>query len=163
MRCPRCGSIEDKVIDSRPSKEGESIRRRRECLCCERRFTTYEEIEQSELLVIKGDGRHELFDRYKLQGSLLRACEKRPVSIKQITQCIEEITQDLEAGQGREISTKAVGVKVMEKLRILDPIAYVRYASTYRQFQGIGDFIKEIKSLERKGTRASARPELFGT
>ncbi|ALJ56627.1 Transcriptional repressor NrdR [Candidatus Xiphinematobacter sp. Idaho Grape] len=163
MRCPRCGSVEDKVIDSRPSKEGESIRRRRECLCCERRFTTYEEIEQSELLVVKGDGRHELFDRYKLQGSLLRACEKRPVSIKQITQCIEEITQDLEAGQGQEISTKAVGAKVMEKLRILDPIAYVRYASTYRQFQGIGDFIKEIKSLEGKGARASARPELFGT
>ncbi len=163
MRCPKCGSVEDKVIDSRLSKEGGSIRRRRECLCCETRFTTYEEIERLELRVVKRDERHEPFDRHKLQTSFLKACEKRPIGIKHIEKCVEEVIQDLEARQKQEISTKAIGAKVMEKLHTLDPVAYVRYASVYRQFQEIGDFIEEIQSLERKTMKTPTQPELFGT
>lgn len=163
MRCPKCGSLEDKVIDSRLSKEGESIRRRRECLQCETRFTTYEEIERLELRVIKRDERHESFDRHKLQNSFLKACEKRPISMKAIEQCVEEVIRELEARQKQEVSTKIIGSKVMEKLQALDPVAYVRYASVYRQFQEIGDFIEEIQSLEKKSIRTPAQPELFGT
>lgn len=162
MRCPKCGAVEDKVIDSRLAKEGESIRRRRECLRCETRFTTYEEIERLELRVVKRDERHEPFDRNKLQNSFLKACEKRPISIEDIEHCVEEIIQELEAWQKQEISTKAIGAKVMEKLHTLDPVAYVRYASVYRQFQEIGDFIEEIQSFEKKSTKTSAQPELFG-
>ncbi len=163
MRCPKCASIEDKVIDSRLSKEGGSIRRRRECLRCETRFTTYEEIERLELRVVKRDERHEPFDRHKLQTSFLKACEKRPISIDHIERCVEEVIQDLEARQKQEVSTKAIGAKVMEKLHTLDPVAYVRYASVYRQFQEIGDFIEEIQSLKRKITKIPTQPELFGT
>jgi len=155
--------VEDKVIDSRLSKEGESIRRRRECLCCETRFTTYEEIERLELRVIKRDERHELFDRHKLQTSFLKACEKRPIGIERIEKCVEEVIQDLESRQKPEVSTKIIGAKVMEKLHTLDPVAYVRYASVYRQFQEIGDFIEEIQSLARKTVKTPTQPELFGT
>ena len=162
MRCPKCGSVEDKVIDSRLSKEGESIRRRRECLHCDTRFTTYEEIERLELRAEKRDGRHEPFDRHKLQSSFLKACEKRPISIERIERCVEEVLQDLEARQEREIPTQVIGAKVMEKLHALDPVAYVRYASVYRQFQEIGDFIEEIQLLEKKAMKTSAQPELFG-
>lgn len=161
MRCPKCGSLEDKVIDSRLSKDGASIRRRRECLACETRYTTYEEIERIELRAIKRDGRHEPFDRHKLLGSILKACEKRPISMEQMQQCVEDIIQELESSQHREVPTKLVGAKVMEKLHALDPVAYVRYASVYRQFQEIGDFIEEIQSLERRSARSSAQPDLF--
>ena len=161
MRCPKCGSLEDKVIDSRLSKEGESIRRRRECLDCETRFTTYEEIERLELRAIKRDGRHEPFDRHKLQNSFIKACEKRPISVEQIEQAVEEILQDFEAEQKREIPTREIGAMVMEKLHALDPIAYVRYASVYRQFQEIGDFIEEVQSFEKRSARTAAQPELF--
>lgn len=163
MRCPRCGSVEDKVIDSRLSKEGGSIRRRRECLRCERRFTTYEELERLELRVIKRDERHEPFDRHKLQTSFLKACEKRPISVDRIDRCVEEIIRELESRQKQEVSSKSIGAKVMEKLHMLDPVAYVRYASVYRQFQEIGDFIEEIQSLERKTKTTPTQPELFGT
>ncbi|MDD5200805.1 MAG: transcriptional regulator NrdR [Terrimicrobiaceae bacterium] len=161
MRCPKCGSLEDKVIDSRLSREGESIRRRRECLDCEVRFTTYEEIERLELRVIKRDGRHEPFDRHKLLNSFLKASEKRPISIEEIERAVQEVIVEFEAGNEREISTKKIGLKVMEKLHALDPVAYVRYASVYREFQEIGDFIEEIQSFERRGAKTAAQPDLF--
>ena len=161
MRCPKCGSLEDKVIDSRVSKDGASIRRRRECIACAQRFTTYEEIERAEIRVIKRDGRGEPFDRRKLLAGMTKACEKRPVSHAQLEQIAEEIIQDLEANHPREVSTKLVGGKVMEKLHALDGVAYVRYASVYRQFQDIGEFINEIQSLARKIKSGSQQPELF--
>lgn len=161
MRCPKCGSLEDKVIDSRLSKDGASIRRRRECLDCETRYTTYEEIERIELRAIKRDGRHETFDRHKLLTSIVKACEKRPVGMDQIERAVEDVLQELEAGQKREIPTAAIGASVMEKLHSIDPIAYVRYASVYRQFQEIGDFIEEINTYEKRVVRTPAQPELF--
>jgi transcriptional repressor NrdR len=161
MRCPKCGSLEDKVIDSRLSKDGAAIRRRRECLDCATRYTTYEQIERIELLTIKRDGRHEPLDRQKLLGSIAKACEKRPIGIEQMERAVEEIIQDLEASQEREIPSRIIGAKVMEKLHGLDPVAYVRYASVYRQFQEIGDFIDEIQSFEKRAGRSPAQPELF--
>ena len=162
MRCPKCGSLQDKVIDSRLSRDGDSIRRRRACLACETRYTTYEEIERVELRAIKRDGRHEPFDRHKLQTSLAKACEKRPIGIDQIERAVEELLHELEAQQKREIPTRVIGAMVMEKLHAIDPIAYVRYASVYRQFQEIGDFIEEIQTYqEKRSLRSSAQPELF--
>lgn len=161
MRCPKCGSLEDKVIDSRLSKDGGSIRRRRECLDCETRYTTYEEIERIEMRAIKRDGRHEPFDRHKLLTSIVKACEKRPVGMEQIEQTVEDVLQDLEAEQKREIPTRLIGAKVMEKLHTVDPIAYVRYASVYRQFQEIGDFIEEVQTYEKRASRSTAQQELF--
>jgi transcriptional repressor NrdR len=162
MRCPKCGSLQDKVIDSRLSRDGDSIRRRRECLACETRYTTYEEIERIELRAIKRDGRHEPFDRHKLLTSLVKACEKRPIGMEQIERAVEELLHDLESQQKREIPTRVIGAMVMEKLHAIDPIAYVRYASVYRQFQEIGDFIEEIQTYqEKQSSRSSAQPELF--
>ncbi|MEI6070577.1 MAG: transcriptional regulator NrdR [Verrucomicrobiae bacterium] len=161
MRCPKCGSVEDKVIDSRLSKDGGSIRRRRECLDCETRFTTYEQLERIEMLAIKRDGRHEHFDRQKLLGSIAKACEKRPIGLEEMEAAVEQIVLDLETAQEREVSTRIIGARVMEKLHGLDPVAYVRYASVYRQFQEIGDFIEEIQSFEKRGGRTPAQPELF--
>lgn len=161
MRCPKCGSLDDKVIDSRLSKDGASIRRRRECLDCETRYTTYEEIEHIELRAIKRDGRHEPLDRHKLLTSIVKACEKRPISMEVIERAVEEILHELEAEQKREIPTRTIGAKVMEKLHAMDPIAYVRYASIYREFQEIGDFIEEIQSYEKRNIRTTAQPELF--
>ena len=161
MRCPKCGSLEDKVIDSRLSKDGGSIRRRRECLKCEIRYTTYEELERLELRAIKRDGRHEPLDRHKLLGSIAKACEKRPIGLEEMEEAVEDIIHELEAGQEREVPTRTIGAKVMEKLHALDPVAYVRYASVYRQFQEIGDFIEEIQSFEKRGGKTSAQPELF--
>ena len=161
MRCPKCGSLEDKVIDSRLSKDGGSIRRRRECLGCEIRFTTYEELERLELRVIKRDGRHEPVDRQKLLGSIAKACEKRPIGVEEMEEAVGDIIRELEEAQEREVPTRMIGAKVMEKLHSLDPVAYVRYASVYRQFQEIGDFIDEIRSFERRGGKTPAQPELF--
>lgn len=161
MRCPKCGSLEDKVIDSRLSKDGGSIRRRRECLACETRYTTYEEVERLELRTIKRDGRHEPFDRHKLQSSIVKACEKRPINMESIEAAVEDIIQQLEASQKREIPSRTIGANVMEKLHGLDPVAYVRYASVYRQFQEIGDFIEEIQSFERRSAITPAQPDLF--
>ena len=161
MRCPKCGSLEDKVIDSRLSKDGGSIRRRRECLDCETRFTTYEQLERIEMRAIKRDGRHEPFDRHKLLGSIAKACEKRPIGLEELEGAVEQIILELEAAQEREVSTRVIGAKVMEKLHGLDPVAYVRFASVYRQFQEIGDFIEEIQSFEKRAARTPAQPELF--
>ena len=161
MRCPKCGSLEDKVIDSRVSKDGDSIRRRRECIGCDYRFTTYEEVERADIRVIKRDGRGEPLDRHKLLAGMTKACEKRPISLAQLEKTAEEIIQDLETNHPREVSTSLVGAKVMEKLHGLDDVAYVRYASVYRQFQDIGEFIDEIKSMEHRPKVTGAQPELF--
>ncbi len=161
MLCPKCSSQEDKVIDSRLSKDGTSIRRRRECLDCESRFTTYEQIERVELLAVKRDGRREPFDRQKLLSSLIKACEKRPISLDIMEESVNAIISDLESGPDREISTKAIGARVMERLHAVDPVAYVRFASVYRRFEDIGEFIEEIQSLERRAPVSDDQKELF--
>lgn len=161
MLCPKCSSIDDKVIDSRLSKDGTSIRRRRECLACESRFTTYEQIERVELLAVKRDGRREHFDRQKLLSSFIKACEKRPISIDVMEESVDAIITDLESGQEREIPTKAIGALVMERLHAIDPVAYVRFASVYRRFEDIGEFIEEIQSLERRAPVSDDQKELF--
>lgn len=161
MRCPKCGGLEDKVIDSRAAKDGFSIRRRRECLACEYRFTTYEQIERADIRVVKRDGRSEPFDRHKLVGGMTKACEKRPISIATIEEAVEEIVHDLETEYGREVPSNVIGGKVMDKLHALDAVAYVRYASVYRQFQDIGEFIDEIQSLERRPKPNQLQPDLF--
>ncbi len=161
MRCPKCEALEDKVIDSRLSKDGDSIRRRRECVVCEHRFTTYEEIERADMRVIKRDGRGEPFDRHKLTSGITKACEKRPISIELLETAVEEIIHDLETNHRREISSQIIGGKVMGKLHQLDEVAYVRYASVYRRFQDIGEFISEIQSLERRLKTDSLQPDLF--
>ena len=161
MRCPKCGNLDDRVIDSRSSKDGASIRRRRECTQCIHRFTTYEEIERALIRVTKRDGRSEPFDRRKLVAGLTKACEKRPVSLEAIEQAVEEIASDLEANYSREIPSSLIGAKVMEKLHTLDEVAYVRYASVYRHFADIGEFIDEIQSLERKVKPSVLQAELF--
>lgn len=161
MICPKCNTLEDKVIDSRLSREGHSIRRRRECLGCGTRFTTYEEIERIELLAVKRDGRREIFDRQKILSSFVKACEKRPVPLQTMEQLVETILQDLESLQRREIETKVIGDKVMEQLRQIDPIAYVRYASVYRCFQEVGEFINEIESLSSSSTEKRDHLNVF--
>jgi len=161
MRCPKCGSIEDKVIDSRAAKDGLSIRRRRECVVCEHRFTTYEEIERADIRVIKRDGRGEPFDRHKLIAGMTKACEKRPVSIETLEKSVEQIVHELETQHPREVPSSLIGAKVMEKLHALDGVAYVRYASVYRSFQDVGEFIDEIQLFERRPRPSSAQPELF--
>jgi transcriptional repressor NrdR len=149
------------VIDSRLSKGGDSIRRRRECLGCETRYTTYEEIERVELRAIKRDGRHEPFDRHKLQTSLVKACEKRPIGIDQIERAVEELLHEFETEQKREIPTRFIGAKVMEKLHTIDPIAYVRYASIYGN-SGDRRFYRRIQTYqEKRSSRSPAQPELF--
>ncbi len=161
MHCSKCGSLDDKVIDSRLSKDGRSIRRRRECVSCEHRFTTYEELERVDLRVVKRDGRSEPFDRQKLLGGMIKACEKRPVSMERLEQAAEEIVRSLEQAFVREVTSQELGNKVMEALHQLDGVAYVRYASIYRSFQDIGEFIEEIQSLGRKHKRSTLQPELF--
>ncbi len=161
MRCPKCGNLEDKVIDSRAAKAGAAIRRRRECLACQHRFTTYEEIERRDLRVIKRDGRHEPFDRQKLLGGMIKACEKRPVGYDALERAVEEIIQELEQAYDHEVPTNAIGIRVMERLHSMDEVAYIRYASVYRQFQDIGEFINEIESLGRKIKRNALQPDLF--
>ncbi len=161
MRCPKCGNLEDRVIDSRSSKEGASIRRRRECTDCLYRFTTYEEIERVQLRVVKRNGSSELFDRKKLAAGLSKACEKRPITFEAIEKAVEEIETELEATYGREVASNLIGGKVMEKLHNMDEVAYVRYASVYRHFQDIGEFIDEIQSLERRPKPSVLQSELF--
>ncbi|MFV0416111.1 MAG: transcriptional regulator NrdR [Chthoniobacterales bacterium] len=161
MRCPKCSSAEDKVIDSRLSKEGDTIRRRRECLACQNRFTTYEQVERVELRTIKRDGRHEPFDRQKLISGFIKACEKRPIGVAKIEECVENILNDFEATQVREVTTQEIGLKAMEQLHALDPVAYVRYASIYRAFEEVGEFLEEIEIMEKKVLRTPAQPELF--
>src|SRR5450631_4561889 len=147
MTCPFCGHIQDRVIDSRESKEGDSVRRRRECLECERRFTTYERIDEVPYMVIKKDGRREKFDRQKVLGGLLKACEKRPVSMGKLSELVNRVESKVSDSPDREISTIDIGEFLMENLRELDKIAYVRFASVYRDFQDEQAFFNELKHL----------------
>lgn len=147
MKCPYCGFIEDKVIDSRPTEENTAIRRRRECLQCMKRFTTYEKVEGVPLMVIKKDKTRQVFDREKLLSGLLRACEKRPVSIEQLERLVDEIEVQILNTLKREITTQEIGEMVMLQLKELDEVAYVRFASVYRQFRDINTFMDELHKL----------------
>lgn len=151
MRCPKCQARDDKVIDSRAIKDETVIRRRRECLACEHRFTTYEEIERDDLRVLKRDGRYETFDRKKLVTGIDKACEKRPVSREAIERTVNEMIDELVKAYGDEIPTKAIGDKIMQHLRRLDEVAYVRFASVYRKFRDIKEFVNEVQSLNLEG------------
>jgi transcriptional repressor NrdR len=155
MRCPKCGCQEDKVIDSRSSREGGTIRRRRECLQCGHRFTTYEEIERQPLVVLKRDGRREEFSREKLAGGIRRACQKRPVSPQAIEEVVDRIVSDIHDKYDGEVPCLAIGERVMDELRLLDPVAYVRFASVYRRFEEAGDFVQAVKKLEIKRDTAT--------
>jgi transcriptional repressor NrdR len=148
MRCPKCGGQDDKVIDSRTSREGSTIRRRRECLKCSNRFTTYEEIEREGLVVVKRDGRREEFSKDKLISGIRKACQKRPIGPKAIEDMVEQIVDELTDTFEREVPCSAVGERVMDALRDLDEVAYVRFASVYRRFQEATDFLQALKTLE---------------
>jgi transcriptional repressor NrdR len=159
VRCPYCGKDEDRVVDSRESREKETIRRRRECLACERRFTTYEKVEQIALKVIKNDGTRQEFDRGKLLRGLEKACEKRPVSPRQLEEIADAAENLLAERDEREITTKELGDFVMSRLHDLDQVAYVRFASVYRRFEDVSAFMEELKHLLDKGRReAKAKP-----
>src|SRR3981081_95242 len=160
MRCPKCGSRDDKVIDSRQSRDSSSTRRRRECVSCGYRFTTYEEIERSDLRVVKRDRTHEPFDRRKLAGSIAKAFEKRSTSLLTLEQLVDEIVHDLETG-GREVQSVAIGAKVLEKLRGIDEVAYLRYASVHRRFDDVDQFAEAIQALGRGAKPDSRQRELF--
>ena len=149
MKCPLCGHPESKVIDSRPAEEGSSIRRRRECLGCQKRFTTYETVERMPLVVVKRDGSRQTFDKIKLINGMLRACEKRPVGLQEIERIADDIEQELMGKLDHEISSEAVGNMVMDRLKDLDEVAYVRFASVYRQFKDINAFMEELTKLLR--------------
>ncbi len=148
MKCPFCGFEESKVIDSRPTDEGEKIRRRRECMSCTKRFTTYEIIESVPIVVVKKDGKsREVFDRAKLFNGIMRACEKRPVSVDDIENAINEIEAEIQNSLDREVTSVRIGELVMDKLKDIDEVAYVRFASVYRQFKDINTFMSELKKL----------------
>jgi transcriptional repressor NrdR len=147
MKCPFCAHVEDKVVDSRESKEGEVIRRRRECLACGRRFTSYERIDQIPHMVVKKDGRRERFDREKVMAGLLKACEKRPVSTKALEQIVDKVEALVQESPDRELSTTEVGEHLMESLRSLDKVAFVRFASVYREFKDVDQFMATLKGL----------------
>ena len=150
MRCPKCGCQDDKVIDSRASREGATIRRRRECISCAYRFTTYEEVERSGLVVLKHDGRREEFSKEKLMSGLKKACQKRPIGPKVIEDLVERIVNEVTDKCEREVPSDFIGRLVMEGLRQIDDVAYVRFASVYRRFQEATDFVQEVKKLEGK-------------
>lgn len=151
MKCPYCGYQESKVVDSRHSEDGQSIRRRRECLACQKRFTTYETVESLPMVVIKRDNSRQSFDRNKVLNGMLRACEKRPVSMADLEMAADEIEQIIQNSLDREVSTAQIGELVMERLKPLDEVAYVRFASVYRQFKDINSFMRELnKILEEK-------------
>ena len=159
MKCPFCGHLENKVIDSRLAKDGGVIRRRRDCDDCGRRFTTYERIEEILPMVIKKDGRRELFDRGKLLGGLKRACEKRPVGVDDLERIVDKVEQTLQECGDREIPTSKIGETVMKELHELDEVAYVRFASVYRQFKDINQFMDELKDIlgEKKAPRKAVK------
>jgi transcriptional repressor NrdR len=150
MKCPFCGEIDNKVIDSRVSKDGSVIRRRRECLLCTRRFTTYEHIEEIPIMIIKKDGRREVFNRDKVRSGIKKACEKRDISMNLIEEHVDEIERDLRETGEKEIPSSVIGEKIMAALHDLDDIAYVRFASVYREFKDVNDFVSELKSLLSK-------------
>jgi len=150
MKCPYCGEIDNKVIDSRLSKDASVIRRRRECLLCSRRFTTYEHIEEIPIMIIKKDGRREVFNRDKVRSGIKRACEKRNISINVIEEFIGELERDLREMGEKELPASTIGEKIMAKLHELDDVAYVRFASVYREFKDVNDFVSELKTLLSK-------------
>ncbi len=150
MRCPYCGYNEDKVIDSRETQDATSIRRRRECLNCGRRYTTYEYVEKTPLMVIKKDGRREAFQREKILNGLLRACHKRPISIETLEKVVSEIEKEIQKKFDREVESRYIGELVMEKLSQLDDVAYVRFASVYRQFKDVNQFLRELREILSK-------------
>jgi transcriptional repressor NrdR len=147
MKCSYCGYKEDKVVDSRATAKGSAIRRRRECLKCGKRFTTYEYIEEVSLMVIKKDGRREPFDRKKVLAGVMKACEKRPISLDKMEEIITQIERAIQKKSDREVSSSRIGELVMEKLKLLDDVAYVRFASVYRQFKDLGQFMEELKDI----------------
>ncbi len=153
MKCPFCGNAENKVIDSRISKDGKAIRRRRECLDCTRRFTTYEYVEDILPMVVKKDGRREPFDRTKIRNGVRTACEKRPISTEDMEKLVEDVEAACQEFQGEEIPSSVIGEKVMDELKALDGVAYVRFASVYRQFRDVGEFMTELEELLSKGKK----------
>jgi len=157
MKCPYCGYKEDKVVDSRATAEESAIRRRRECLKCGKRFTTYEYIEEVSLLVIKKDGRREPFDRKKVLSGIIKACEKRPISMEKMEEIVIQVERAIQKKSDREIASPKIGELVMEKLKALDDVAYVRFASVYRQFKDVGQFMVELKDILGKEKRISKK------
>ncbi|KQC06669.1 MAG: hypothetical protein APR62_07620 [Smithella sp. SDB] len=153
MKCPFCGHTENKVIDSRISKDGKAVRRRRECLGCTKRFTTYEYVEDVLPMVVKKDGRREQFDRQKIINGIKKACEKRPISMESIDRLVENVEQACQELQTEEISSTLIGEKIMSELKNFDGVAYVRFASVYRQFRDVGEFMSELKDLLSKGKK----------
>lgn len=153
MRCPFCQQINDRVIDSRMSKDGDIIRRRRECAHCQRRFTTYERVEETLPLIIKKDGRREIFDRNKILAGLHRACEKRPISVEVLEKLADRIEQKVQEMGDREIPSRVIGEQIMQELQRVDEVAYVRFASVYRSFKDVNEFMKEVKELLEKGQK----------
>jgi len=151
MRCPFCSSEESRVVDSRDSEAGDAIRRRRECLACERRYTTYERIEEVPLVLVKSDGRQELFARQKVLNGLLRACEKRDIALDRLERVVDDIENDLRRVPGRPVTTRMVGERALRHLRDIDKVAYIRFASVYRQFEDIEEFQEELARLELTG------------
>lgn len=147
MRCPFCGFLEDKVVDSREAKDGDSIRRRRECLECGRRFTSYERIDEIPYMVVKKDGRREVFERKKIMSGLLRACEKRPISANQLEAIVDQVEKTVQDAPDREIATSEIGKVIMTCLKNLDKVAYVRFASVYLEFEDVSEFMTELKDL----------------
>ena len=154
MKCPFCGFENDKVVDSRESKEGASIRRRRECLKCEKRFTTYERIDEIPYMVVKKDGRREKFERQKVLAGLLRACEKRPISMSQMEQIVNQVEQFVVDSPDRERTTDEIGERIMDSLKHIDKVAYIRFASVYRDFQDVSEFHSELERLISKEEKA---------
>ena len=147
MKCPFCGHQEDKVVDSRASSDGVSIRRRRECLGCAKRYTTYEHVEEQPLMVVKKDGRRQPFDRHKLLAGLVKACEKRPVSMEKLEELVDGVEREISQEHEQEVTSREIGERVMKKLHALDPVAYVRFASVYREFKDVEQFMRELKEL----------------
>ena len=153
MKCPFCAYKEDKVVDSRATQEESAVRRRRECLKCGKRFTTYEYIEEVSLMVIKKDGRREPFDRKKILSGIIRACEKRPVGIEKMEDIVIQVERAIQKKSDREVLSSKIGELVMEKLKLMDDVAYVRFASVYRQFKDVGQFMVELKDILNKEKR----------
>ena len=155
MKCPYCSYKEDKVVDSRATQEESAVRRRRECLRCGKRFTTYEYVEEVSMMVIKKDGRREPFDRKKILSGIIKACEKRPVGIEKMEEIVTQVERAVQKKSDREVSSSRIGELVMEKLKVIDDVAYVRFASVYRQFKDVGQFMLELKDILSKERRKS--------
>ena len=163
MNCPHCGYAEDKVVDSRATAENSAIRRRRECLKCGQRFTTYEYIEDLSLMVIKRDGSRQAFDRKKVLAGIMKACEKRPISLDKMEEVVASIERAIQRKSDREVSSRLIGELVMEKLKLLDDVAYVRFASVYRQFQDVNEFMKALtEMIQKEKTRTGRRKRRSG-